>query len=438
MYTRVIGLFLQSIVLVSISSTLVAAQTATQQRAVAATTDTAQGQPTEHQHAQMNMEPAGWQFMQDGVLFGVFNHQGGPRGGNEFKAPNWWMGMATRKVASSQLTFNMMLSLDPATVGKRGYREIFQVGEAADGRPLVDRQHPHDLFMQLAAVWRTAITGKTGLTLAGGPAGEPALGPVAFMHRPSAAEYPFASLGHHTFDSSHIAFGVITAAVDHGPWIVEGSIFNGREPGENRWNVDFGALDSVSGRVWYRPTERWEFQVSSGHLTHPEELEPGNIQRTTASASWFAQQETDFTAATAGYGVNATDDGNRQALFGEFTRHVGLNSVFGRLDIVQVETELLLRGTIPTRHDAAVRTNTVGGFTIGGMRDIVRRKGFEGGLGAAMTFYAVPDSLKSSYGEHPLSFQVLFRLRPPAGSVGRMWNMRMSQPMLGHTMNHEM
>lgn len=438
MNTRVIGLFLESILLVSISSTIVAAQSATEQRAVAAATDTAQSQPPEHQHMQMNMEPAGWQFMQDGVLFGVFNHQGGPRGGNEFKAPNWWMGMATRKAGSSQLTLNMMLSLDPATAGKRGYGEIFQVGEAVDGRPLIDRQHPHDLFMQLAAVWRMPVASKTGLTLSGGPVGEPALGPVAFMHRASVAEYPFASLGHHTFDSTHIAFGVITAAVDHGPWIVEGSIFNGREPDEDRWNIDFGALDSVSGRVWYRPTEQWEFQVSSGHLTHPEELEPGNIQRTTASASWLAQKETDFTAATAGYGVNATDDGNRQALFGEFTRHVGLNSVFGRLDIVQVETELLLRGTIPTTHDATVRKNTVGGFTIGGMRDIVRRKGFEGGLGAAITFYAVPDPLKATYSEHPVSFQVLFRLRPPAGSMGRMWNMRMSQPMLGHTIGHEM
>jgi hypothetical protein len=258
------------------------------------------------------------------------------------------------------------------------------------------------------------------------------------MHRASAAEYPFASLGHHTFDSTHIAFGVITAAVDHGPWIVEGSIFNGREPDENRWNIDFGALDSISGRVWYRPTEQWEFQVSSGHLTHPEELEPGNIQRTTASASWFARNETDFTAATAGYGVNATDEGNRQAVFGELTRHVGSNSVFGRIDIVQVETEMLLTGTIPSTHDAAARKDTVGAFTVGGMRDLLRWRGFEGGLGAAMTFYAVPNPLKPAYSKQPVSFQVLFRLRPSSGSMGRMWNMRMSQPMLGHSTGHEM
>ncbi len=438
MYTRVIRLCLKLVLLVGISSTMVAAQTSTEQEPVPARTDTTGSRPPEHEQMQMNMEPSGWQFMQDGVLFGVFNHQGGPRGGDEFKGPNWWMGMATRKIGPSQFTLNMMLSLDPATAGKTGYGEIFQVGEAVNGGPLIDRQHPHDLFMQLAAVWRTPVTSKTGLTFAGGPVGEPALGPVAFMHRASVAEYPFASLGHHTFDSTHIAFGVVTAAIDHGPWIVEGSIFNGREPDENRWNVDFGALDSVSGRVWYRPTERWEFQVSSGHLTHPEELEPGSIQRTTASASWFARKEEDFTAATAGYGVNATDDGNRQAMFGELTRHVGLNSVFGRLDLVQVETELLLRGTIPTTHDAAVRKNTVGAFTIGGMRDIVRWRGFEGGLGAAMTFYAVPDPLKATYSQHPVSFQLLFRLRPPAGSMGRMWNMRMSQPVLGHTITHEM
>ena len=116
----------------------------------------------------MNMNP-GWQFMQDGIVFAEFNHQGGPRGGNEFVAPNWWMGMATRETSHGRLTFTSMFSLDPATVGKAGYREIFQAGEALNGRPLIDRQHPHDLFMQLAAVWRVPMSASTGFTLAGAP-----------------------------------------------------------------------------------------------------------------------------------------------------------------------------------------------------------------------------------------------------------------------------
>ena len=189
----------------------------------------------------------GWHVMQDAVVYGLFNHQGGPRGGDELRVPNWWMGMFERKVGSSNLTINTMLSLDPLTVGKKGYRELFQVGEAFEGKPLIDYQHPHDVFMQLALVWRMPIGTHTGFTLAGGPSAEPALGPVAFMHRASAMENPMSPLAHHTLDSTHIAFGVVTAAVDHGPWMIEASAFNGREPDEDRWDFDFGPLDSFSG-----------------------------------------------------------------------------------------------------------------------------------------------------------------------------------------------
>jgi hypothetical protein len=382
----------------------------------------------------MNMDMSGgWHFMQDGVLFGIVNHQGGPRGDDELKAPNWWMGMASRRIGATDLALKGMFSLDAATAGKAGYADLFQVGETLDGRPLVDRQHPHDFFMQLAAVWRVPLGGSTGLTLAGGPAGEAALGPVAFMHRASAAEYPFAPLSHHTFDSTHVAYGVVTAAIDRGPFMVEASVFNGREPDEHRWNFDFGRLDSVSGRIWFAPTERWEFQASTGHLVHPEALEPGNVERTTASAAWMRTSGRDYTAATVGYGVNDADEGTRHGVFGEFTRHTGRNSAFARLELQQVETELLLEDAVPSRADAG-HADTVAAFTFGGVRDVAAWRGFEGGLGAAVVLYRVPDALSPAYGNHPLSFQLFFRLRPPAGHTGRMWNMRMSGTMAGMSM----
>jgi hypothetical protein len=376
----------------------------------------------------MPMDTPGWHFTQDGVAFGMVNHQGGPRGGDEFKVPNWWMGMFNRKVKTSQFTFNTMFSLDPATIGEGGYREIFQVGESLDGRPLIDHQHPHDFFMQLAATWRIPITDKTGLTLAGGPAGEPAIGPVAFMHRASAAENPFAPLSHHTFDSTHVAFGVVTAAVDHGPITIEGSAFNGREPDQHRWDFDFGALDSFAGRIWFKPSSDWDFQVSSARLKQPEALEPGNIIRTTASVGWFRPKGSDFSAVTAGFGINAADTVNRHAFFAEGTRHRGANSIFSRLEFVDVETGVLTDDAIPVGAHAQDK-NTVGAVTIGGVRDFLRSHGFQGGVGVGLTFYAVPQPLRSAYGDHPVSFQIFFRLRPPAGAMGRMWNMRMSQPM---------
>ena len=386
-------------------------------------------QPAPHDHAQMQHDmPATWHLMQDGVVYAEFNHQGGPRGGDEFVAPNWWMGMATRAVRKSELTFTAMLSLDAATVGKSGYGEIFQVGETLDGRPLVDRQHPHDLFMQLAAIWKTPLSATTSLTLAGAPVGEPALGPVAFMHRPSAAENPFAALGHHIFDSTHIAFGVVTAAVERRRWTVEGSLFNGREPDENRWDFDPGKLDSVSGRLWFRPNEQWELQASTGHLTEPEELEPGNVQRTTASAAWFKVVGDDFSAVTAGYGVNVAHETNRQSVFAEGTRRSRQNSIFGRAELVEVETAKLLDGDHHSADEAPAKS-TVGAFTAGVVRDVLRWRGFEGGVGASVSLYAVPDVLKETHGGHPVSYQVFFRLRPPTGGMGRMWNMRMSRPM---------
>jgi hypothetical protein len=384
-------------------------------------------------------EAGGWQLMEDGVLFLNVNHQGGPRGGTELVAPNWWMGMAGRAVGRGRLTLTGMLSLEPVTVGKDGYREFFQAGEALDGRPLIDRQHPHDFFMQLAAVWRVPLSASTGFTIAGGPVGEPALGPVAFMHRASAIDNPTAPLGHHTFDSTHIAFGVVTAAVDRGPFVLEGSLFNGREPDDQRWNFDFGRLDSFSGRLWYRPHAEWELQLSSGRLASPEQLEPGNIVRTTASVSWTRAKNGRMSSVTQGFGRNDTDHGARNAFFVEGARHAGANTFYSRFEAVQVETALLQTGLVVEGH-AAEANDTVVAFTAGGVRDVGRWRGFEGGFGADVTFYRVPDSLQPQYSSHPVSFHVFFRLRPPAGSMGRMWNMRMAQPLAGHAgmpMNHQ-
>ena len=389
---------------------------------------------SQQDHTQMNMQMnKGWQFMQDGIVFAEFNYQGGPRGGKEFVVPNWWMGMASRDMSRGRLTFTSMLSLDPATVGKDGYREIFQAGEAINERPLIDRQHPHDLFMQLSAVWRRPVNSSTGFTLAGGPVGEPALGPVAFMHRASAADNLTAPLGHHTFDSTHIAFGMVTAAVDHGPWVVEGSLFNGREPDENRWDFDFGRLDSFSGRIWYKPSDEWELQVSSGRLKSPEKLEPGNVVRSTASASWTQKNGATISSVTAGYGRNDTDHGARNAFFVEGSRHADMNTFYGRFEALQVETGLLQTDLVVEGPAADVK-DPLFAFTVGGVRDFVAWHGFEGGIGADVSVYGVPDSLKPMYSAHPVSFHVFFRLRPPAGSMGRMWNMRMSQPMAGHNM----
>ena len=353
----------------------------------------------------------GWRFMQDGVVFLEYNDQGSDRGGQEFVAPNWWMGMASRQTGRGVVTLHGMFSLDSATVGRDGYRELFQSGEALDGKPLVDRQHPHDLFMQLAASWRIPIGAATGLTIAGGPSGEPSLGPIAFMHRASAGDNPTAPLSHHRLDSTHVSFGVVSAAVDRGKWTIEGSVFNGREPDDNRWDFDFGTLDSFSGRVWFRPAAGWELQVSSGRLVEPEELEPGNIIRTTASLSWTRVTGDNVAGFTAAYGRNDADHGLEHALLVEAAAQAGTRAFYMRLESSEIES------------------GVVTAITGGVVWNVLRAFGVEGGLGADATLHWTPESARAEYGAHPKSFHVFFRIRPRSSS-GRMWNMRMTTPMM--------
>lgn len=371
-----------------------------------------------------------WQFMQDGIAFLTFNHQGGPRGGREFGSQNWWMGMASREAGRGMLSLSTMLSLDPATVGKRGYRELFQSGEAANGSPIIDRQHPHDFVSQLAASWRVPLNERTGLTIAGGPIAEPALGPVFFAHRPSAAENPSSPLGHHTFDSTHIGMGVMTLALDRGPWMVEGSLFNGREPDDDRWDImDPGRLDSWSSRLWFRPDTEWEFQVSHGFLREPEELEPGDLRRTTASAGWMRESgEHDFTAAMVALGRNDKEHGAFHGFLAEATRRFGMNTVYSRLEVQQVESGLLLTSRVPEEDELAHLRDSVTALTIGGVRDVWRAAGYEVGIGGDLVFYGVPQRLEPAYGSRPVSFHIFLRVRPPA-SMGRMWNMTLTRPM---------
>jgi hypothetical protein len=356
---------------------------------------------------------AQWMLMGDGVAFVTDNHQGGPRGGDEVKSTNWWMGMASTPTSAGQLTFIGMLSADPLTATSHGYRELFQVGETYKGELIVDRQHPHDLLMQAAAVWRMPIGENAGFTIAGGPVGEPALGPVAFMHRPSAAENPAAPLAHHTLDSTHIAMEVITAAFDRGPLTIESSVFHGAEPDDNRWDLmDPGALDSWSTRVWLRPSKKWEFQASHGFLKKPEALEPDDVRRTTGSASWFGERGNDFTAVTVAYGRNDKHGDAFNAFLAEATDRRGSLSIYGRAESVQND----------------VHPRAVGEFTVGAVHELPPWTDFEVGVGADVTFYAVPAVLRDAYGSHPISFHVFLRVRPPKSRMGRMWNMRMADP----------
>src|SRR5215813_5519776 len=227
-----------------------------------------------------------------------------------------------------------MFSAEPWTAPRRGFPQLFQTGETFEGRPIIDAQHPHDLFMELAAAYNIRLSEHVTLNFYGGPVGEPALGPIAFMHRPSATENPAAVLGHHWQDSTHIAHGVFTAGVTAWRFRVEGSVFRGAEPDENRKDIELGKLDSWSGRVWFTPTPDWTMQVSYGHLTHPELLEPGDLNRVTASIHHNRKWADGNWASSLIWGRNHEMHGNSNAYTFESTVNFkDKNYVYTRLEL---------------------------------------------------------------------------------------------------------
>src|ERR1700740_157013 len=229
---------------------------------------------------------ADWELMAHGVLFLTYNQQGGPRGVGKAESVNVLMLMEQHKLGKGTLLLRQMFSAESLTSPHPGFPLLFQTGETYHGQPLVDHQHPHNVFAELSALYTLPVSEKISWLLYGGPSGEPALGPVTYLHRQSASENPAAPLSHHLQDSTHTSFGVVTTGIIIDRFKIEGSAFNGREPNEERWSIQLAPLDSWAGRVSIAPTRNWTAQYSYGRLQHPEAAEPGNEKRQSASVEY--------------------------------------------------------------------------------------------------------------------------------------------------------
>ena len=350
------------------------------------------------------------------VVAGV-NRQGGPRGVTKFESANWFMPSAVRRAGPGTLELRGMLSAEPFTFPPGGSPLLFQTGETYKGEPLIDRQHPHDLFMELSANYTVPVGDRASWFVYAGYPGEPALGPNAFMHRASASENSSAPLSHHLQDSTHIAFGVLTTGFTYRWFKLEGSIFNGREPGENRYNFEAHPWNSRSIRLWFAPNSNWSMQVSHGFLRNPEALEPGDVRRTTASISYNKPFERGNWASSLIWGRNheghAGEIFNLNGYVAESTlKFVDRNYLYTRLELTDKNQLLRDADRISlgiTAHHPSFR---IGAYTFGGARDIWNTEKTSVAIGSDVTFYSKPSILDPIYGANPVSWKVFLRVRP--------------------------
>lgn len=353
-----------------------------------------------------------WDFMLHGFVFAQEDVQGGPRGASQFGSLNWGMFMASRELAGGRFQARTMLSLDPATVTNRGYPLLLQTGETFNGQPLHDRQHPHDFLMELGILYERPVNKTVGVSLYAAPSGEPALGPVAFMHRPSSMDVPTAPLGHHWQDATHITYGVLTAGLFTHRWKLEGSVFNGREPDEQRWDIDPIRLDSYSGRATFNPNANWSFAAGYGYLKNSE---PGVADEPThrATASVLNGKKIGADGQWASAVVWGANSHHGEHLTNSVLLESEMvvdrrNTVFARAEWVQKSAEdLVLTGFPPDQ------IFSVGALSVGYIADFKRWTGATLGIGGMATVNAVPRSLAPTYGSRtPVGGLLFLRLRP--------------------------
>ena len=357
-------------------------------------------QPDRAGHHGIHEMRGSWMLMLHGMADVVYDNQGGPRGDDKVLSSNMLMGMARRRAGPGALGLRAMLSLEPSTIGKEGYPLLLQTGETANGRThLIDRQHPHDLFMELATSYSIG-SGNRSLFVYGGLPGEPALGPPAFMHRFSGENIPQAPITHHWLDSSHITFGVLTAGAVWGGAKIEASAFRGREPDQNRYDIESPKLDSHSFRLSLNPAPAWSFQVSHGHLKSPEQLEPDvNVDRTTASAMYAGEWTGGRWETTVAWGRNRSRPG---PILDAFTGEAALqlqekHTLFVRAERVE-KNELF-----PEGDPRGGATFDVGEVSLGYRFDFWKRGHLATGLGVLGTLSLVPVEIQDVYGNNPAS-----------------------------------
>lgn len=361
-------------------------------------------------------------LMLHGAAFPRYTNVSTERGDDRIDMPNWFMGMFSHSLGDdAQLGLRAMLSLDPLTEGGRGYPLLFQSGEEWQGLPLHDRQHPHDLFDELSVTYSRKFTHDLSSYLYLAYPGEPALGPPTFMHRLSAMDDPDAPIGHHWEDSTHITFGVVTLGAAWRNLKLEGSVFTGREPDEDRYDFDTPRFDSVSARLSWNPTHDLALQISHGYLHSPEEAEPEtNQHRTTASVIYNRSLGKDSNWATSLVWGQIRNTGERatQAFLLESDYQRGRDTVYARWERVEKSGHELV---LPAEEDGIFDVAT---YSLGYVRDLIHGRGIDVGLGAQITLDDIPSQLEPYYGsDFGYGFQVFLRVRPSHMSPTMMMTM---------------
>ena len=346
-----------------------------------------------------------WMVMTHGTAFGYYTKQSSLRGGWQAGSINWAMVAAERSGSAGRLELRAMASADPYTVGDAGYPLLLQTGETYQGVPLHDRQHPHELVMELSTTYERRLVGPIGVSLYLAAVGEPAAGPVAFMHRPSAEGDPFSPLSHHWQDASHVTFGVITAGFFLRNVKVEASVFNGREPDEVRTNFDYAGrkLDSWSARLTVAPARNWALSAWYAYFETPNAFYPEDWAKRIGASMLHSRSVGDEGSLSSAliWGASRHEPSAHHpvtrfthSVTAETSLEIGRrNTLYTRLEYVQKDVEELF---VPHVREEIHNLKSI---AAGYVREVARMGSATLGLGVRGNINFIPPRLAYYYGE---------------------------------------
>ncbi len=354
-----------------------------------------------------------WAFMVHGAAFLQYDQTLGTRGQQQLGLANWVMFMGSRPAPGGHLRLRFMGTLEPFTLADGGYPQLLQVAHEYQGALAPDRQHPHELFAEISAAYEWAASEALALSVYAAAVGEPALGPVAYNHRPGAAYDPGAPLGHIAQDYTHESLGVVTIGGFGRRARFEASLFNGTHPDDDRTNLDLqgGKLDAFSGRITLAPSPALSASVWLAALPATEGAHAHEAERRFGAALLLARPRSGGSWSTSFvYGAVAPD--------GDAVRHSALiessldltpaQAIFGRVEYVQrTAEELALTGSVPDELDLVA-------LTVGAARRLWRTRAVDTVLGARVTTHLIPAALEPFYGSRtPFALLAYLRVAPP-------------------------
>lgn len=228
---------------------------------------------------------------------------------------------------------------------------------------------------------------------------------------------PTAPLGHHWQDATHISFGVVTASVYSTRWKLEGSVFNGREPDDRRWNFDFRRMDSYSARLTVNPNAHWSATAGYGLLRSTEAAEPGASSHRMVASVMHGTSVGMLGQWTSTLVIGANTRSERAGLSTGVLVESELelndrHTVYARVESVQKTAADLSISDSPARYDGNY-TFSIRSASLGYVRELKHARGTTMGVGARGTINYVPSGLEPYYGSAtPVGAMVFLRLRP--------------------------